>query len=149
MSTDWTWPEGKTFGELTPDEKRLAAQRAGAQLEAELTANVDAISRVMSDPDDLGVETRPQRLARAERDGEVFERCRFGDRVSTCYHNPRCAHEVPGFGRFVPGPGPCHICSGEADGECAICDKPVCDEDAAHKDGDRFCRTCAPHPGGA
>ena len=133
----------------------------------------------MDDPDDLGVETRPQRFARAQRDGEVFEACRFGDRVSTCYHNPRCSHEVPGFGRFLPAIcggsaevaacemspvcrahplcsrvetqraelGPCHICSGEADGECAICDRPVCDEDAAHKDHDRFCRSCAPgHP---
>ena len=26
----------------------------------------------------------------------IFERCRFGDRVSTCYHVPRCGRERPG-----------------------------------------------------
>jgi hypothetical protein len=77
----------------------------------------------------------------------VFERCRFGDRVSTCYHNPRCYREASVFGRYVAAQ--CHICSGQADGTCAICDRPVCDEDARHQDHDRFCRSCAPHPGGA
>jgi hypothetical protein len=42
--------------------------------------------------------------------------------------------------------GPCHICGGEADGECVICDRPVCDEDARMKDHDRYCTGCAPHP---
>jgi hypothetical protein len=37
----------------------------------------------------------------------IFENCRFGDRVSQCYHVPRCGHQVPGdrasaFGRMVP-----------------------------------------------
>lgn len=32
---------------------------------------------------------------------EVFERCRFGERVSTCYHVPRCRPEPEGFGRRV------------------------------------------------
>lgn len=93
MSTGWTWPEGKTFGQLTPAEKRLAAQQAGARLQAELTANAEAIGRVM-------------------------------------------------------GAVTCHICAGEADGECAICDRPVCDDDAVRHDHDRFCVSCAP-PGGA
>jgi hypothetical protein len=93
----WTWPEGKTFGELSAADKRIAAQRAGAQLERELIAMAPAIERVM---------------ALAEL-------------------------------------GPCHICGGEADGACAICDRPVCDDDARHQDHDRFCRSCAPHPGSA
>lgn len=42
--------------------------------------------------------------------------------------------------------GPCHLCGGEADGECVICDRPVCGEDAAHQDHGRFCRECAPSP---
>lgn len=38
----------------------------------------------------------------------VFEPCRFGVRVSTCYHVPRCHHEVPGnrtttFGHYLGG----------------------------------------------
>lgn len=96
MSNEWTWPEGKTFGQLTPAEKQLAARKAGAQLERELQAMAPAIERVMAMTD----------------------------------------------------LGPCHICGGEADGECAICDRPVCDEDAGMKDFDRYCRSCAPHPGG-
>jgi len=101
----------------------------------------------MSGPDDLGTETRPQRFARAQRDGEVFERCRFGDRVSTCYHSPRCLPEVPGFGRYVPGPDDmdggvdlCHICGDESDGLCVICDRPVCDNHAGSRAYDRWCR---------
>jgi hypothetical protein len=39
-----------------------------------------------------------------------FEKCQFGDRVSQCYHVPRCGNEVPGnrsttFGRLVPDTG--------------------------------------------
>jgi hypothetical protein len=37
---------------------------------------------------------------------DIFEPCRFGTRVSTCYHNPRCERLVPGdkhslFGKWV------------------------------------------------
>ena len=54
------------------------------------------------DDDTVYYETRQERLARATRDGEVFEPCRFGARVSACYHSPRCTHEIPGYGRYVP-----------------------------------------------
>lgn len=47
-------------------------------------------------------ETRRERLARANRNGEVFEPCRSGERVATCYHSPRCTCEIPGYGRYVP-----------------------------------------------
>lgn len=47
-------------------------------------------------------ESKTERQERAQRDGEVFEACQFGSRVSTCYHVPRCAHETPGFGRYAP-----------------------------------------------
>lgn len=46
----WTWPEGKTFGELTPAERVIAARQAGERLEAELTANAEAIGRVLDLP---------------------------------------------------------------------------------------------------
>lgn len=92
MSNEWTWPPGKTFGELTAAEKIIAGRRASAQLERELQANAAAISAVL---------------------GSVL----------------------------------CHICDGEADGSCAICDKPVCDDDARMSDGGRYCVSCAPVPG--
>jgi recombinational DNA repair protein RecR len=44
---------------------------------------------------------------------------------------------------------PCHVCGGDADARCAICDRPVCDDDARMKDYDRFCTVCAPTPAGA
>jgi len=40
------WADRK-FGELSPDEKRRAARQAGQQLSAELTANAEAIGRIM------------------------------------------------------------------------------------------------------
>ena len=41
-------------------------------------------------------------------DGEHFEPCRFGSRVSTCYHVPRCEHLIAGdwsspLGRWTAG----------------------------------------------
>jgi len=41
------------------------------------------------------------------RPGWEFVPCRFGTRISTCYHVPRCGYLVPGdwsslFGRWVP-----------------------------------------------
>ncbi len=85
MTDEWKWPEGKLFGELSPADKRIAVQRAAAQIERELTANAEAISRVM-------------------------------DSVT------------------------CHVCGGEADGACVICDRPVCDNHAGSRDYDRWCR---------
>ena len=38
---------GRTFGQLSPDEKRQAARQAGKQLEAKLRSAADAISAVM------------------------------------------------------------------------------------------------------
>lgn len=43
------WPAGKTFGELTPAQRRAASSRAAAQLQDELARNADAISRVLDD----------------------------------------------------------------------------------------------------
>jgi hypothetical protein len=43
---DWA---GRTFGQLTADEKRRAARQAGAQLSTELTANAEAIGAVLED----------------------------------------------------------------------------------------------------
>lgn len=125
MNTEWTWPAGKTFGQLTADEKRMAAQRAGAQLEAELTANVDAISRIMNEA---------------------------GTTYAECEHTPPClladGADTPCGASLDGGVDLCHICGDEADGECAICERPVCDDDAVRHDHDRFCVSCAP-PGGA
>jgi hypothetical protein len=45
------WPAGKTFGELTPEQKRAAQRRASDQLSAELTANADAIGKIMDHAD--------------------------------------------------------------------------------------------------
>lgn len=51
---------------------------------------------------------------------QVFERCRFGNRVATCYHVPRCEHQEPGnwssaFGRWIQGcePMACDNCGTE------------------------------------
>ena len=41
------WPEGRTFGELTPAQKAAAAKRAAAQLQNELQANAEAIGQVL------------------------------------------------------------------------------------------------------
>lgn len=43
------WPLGKTFGQLTTAQQRAAQQRAGARLEAELTANDEGIGKVMDE----------------------------------------------------------------------------------------------------
>lgn len=45
-STPVNWA-GRTFGELTPDEKRRAVKNAGDQLTAELTANAALIGEIM------------------------------------------------------------------------------------------------------
>jgi hypothetical protein len=47
----WTWPEGKTFGQLTPEEKRKASRQAGHRLQAELTASAPAIARALDEAD--------------------------------------------------------------------------------------------------
>lgn len=39
----------KKFGDMTPAEKQAAVRRAADQLQAELTANADAIGRVMDE----------------------------------------------------------------------------------------------------
>jgi hypothetical protein len=41
---------------------------------------------------------------------------------------------------------PCFICGKPADGYCAICDKPACDEHGRRKDYDLYCQVCAPVP---
>jgi hypothetical protein len=50
------WPAGKTFGELSPAQRRAAVTRAAAQLQAELDASAEHIGRIMdgaeSDPAD-------------------------------------------------------------------------------------------------
>lgn len=51
------WPAGKKFGELTPDQKSAAVRRATTALAAELTANADAIGRVLDDFDNAEGET--------------------------------------------------------------------------------------------
>lgn len=38
--------------------------------------------------------------------GWIFQKCEHGERVSQCYHNPRCGNQVPGnrattFGRWA------------------------------------------------
>lgn len=45
-STPVNWA-GRTFGELTPDEKRRVVKAAGDQLSAELTANAALIGEIM------------------------------------------------------------------------------------------------------
>jgi hypothetical protein len=47
--------------------------------------------------------SKAERASQAARDGEVFVPCRYGDRVSSCYHVPRCMTEIPGYGRYEPG----------------------------------------------
>jgi hypothetical protein len=94
QGVDWTWPAGKSFGELSPAGKREAARRASEQIARELAANAEAISRVM-------------------------------DSVT------------------------CHVCGGEADGACVICDRPVCDNHAGSRAYDRWCRDHEWHRGGA
>jgi hypothetical protein len=47
LEREWMWPKGKTFGELTPDARRLAARQAAGTLQAELTANAEAIGRAL------------------------------------------------------------------------------------------------------
>ena len=47
QSVNWA---GRTFGELTADEKHRAAKAAGDQLSRELAASADAISAVLSQP---------------------------------------------------------------------------------------------------
>src|SRR5213595_1746844 len=42
---------GRTFGQLTDEEKRRVRTRAGAQLQAELTAAAPAIAKVLDDAD--------------------------------------------------------------------------------------------------
>jgi hypothetical protein len=48
--SDTTWPPGKTFGELTPDQRRAATRQAAARLQDELARNADAISAVLAAP---------------------------------------------------------------------------------------------------
>lgn len=49
----------------------------------------------------LGRELPP--VVTRVKDAEVFERCSNGDRVSQCYHWPRCRKVIGhGFGRMVP-----------------------------------------------
>jgi hypothetical protein len=127
---DWTWPKGKSFGELTAVEKQLAAQRAGAQLERELRAMAPAIERVMA-------------MAEVRATGCGIHPVNANPFCQTCR-----AHGNPHPFEQADELGPCHICGGDADGTCTICDRPVCDDDASMKDYDRFCRSCAPHPGG-
>lgn len=43
------WPPGKKFGELTPEQKRAAVERAAAQFQAELTASADSISHILDE----------------------------------------------------------------------------------------------------
>jgi hypothetical protein len=64
MSTNWTWPEGKTLGELTPDEKRAAIDHAAARLQQELTAAAPEISRIMDEA--IAGETRTCRWCELE-----------------------------------------------------------------------------------
>jgi hypothetical protein len=46
INTPVNWA-GRTFGELTPDEKRRAVKQAGDQLSAELQANAAQIGEIM------------------------------------------------------------------------------------------------------
>lgn len=46
-ATAMSWPAGKTFGELTDEQKRHAARRAAERLTAELEANADAITTIL------------------------------------------------------------------------------------------------------
>lgn len=46
MSVDWN---GRTFGQLTPEEKRVALAEAAAQMQSELTALAPAIAAVLAD----------------------------------------------------------------------------------------------------
>jgi hypothetical protein len=48
--SNFTWPAGKTFGELTPEQKRAAIRQAAARLQDELTRNAAAISAVLDTP---------------------------------------------------------------------------------------------------
>lgn len=70
---DWA---GRTFGELSPDEQRRAAQDAGRRLGAELQANAGAISAVM--------DGRPTPAWRRELNDE--SKC-------TC-HAPQMRHDM-------------------------------------------------------
>jgi hypothetical protein len=45
----FVWPAGKTFGELSPAERRAAGRQAAARLERELVANADAIAEVLGE----------------------------------------------------------------------------------------------------
>lgn len=46
-SEPWQWPAGKTFGQLSRTDRRIAIQRAAAQLQIELTRNAAAIMAVL------------------------------------------------------------------------------------------------------
>lgn len=66
-------------------------------------------------------------LGRLARDEAVagFVPCRFGDRISTCYHDPRCGFERSvahpqgrgRFGRYTPEPR-CPDCGAEPGRSC-------------------------------
>lgn len=49
---DTSWPEGKTFGELTPAQRRAATERAVSQLQDQLTAAAPGIARVLAASED-------------------------------------------------------------------------------------------------
>jgi predicted nucleic-acid-binding Zn-ribbon protein len=74
----------------------------------------------------------------------TFETCRFGNRVSTCYHVPRCGHQIAGdksspFGRYVPDTDQAQADSGGA------CPDPVVHN--LHTDGRYMFESC-PECGG-
>jgi len=92
-----------TWFEITYTGKPTEADYARV---AELAAQGFTSGQLISEPEADGprteYESQARRAGRAMRDGERFEACRFGERVSACYHTPRCSPEVPGFGRYVP-----------------------------------------------
>ena len=51
--------------------------------------------------DRIGRTLTPDHRTQLFRSARVFTRCRFGDRISQCYHNPRCSNEAEGFGRYT------------------------------------------------
>jgi hypothetical protein len=101
MTVNWA---GRTFGQLTPAEKREVTRDAAERLAAELTAAAEQISAVLD-------QELPGDTGHAIPAGQWRE-CENGSRVATCYHNPRCGPFRPGqrigerpFGRYVsPAP---------------------------------------------
>jgi len=72
------WPAGLTFGELSPAQRAAATRRATAQLQAELTANADAIGAAMDAAEAEAAPPTRQQLRdelaannRAYRTGEI------------------------------------------------------------------------------